>query len=116
MIKTVPTLGRIAIMAIFALSSFSACLYLWMAFGGSSPMRPKSYEVHIAFEQQRLPTRQGRGGIAFEGREFRLRRGCYPVKRRYQVNPVVGRFCIAAWPVRGPGPLMHYRRPLPRRR
>jgi phospholipid/cholesterol/gamma-HCH transport system substrate-binding protein len=51
MIKTVPTLGRIAVMAIFALSSFSACLYLWMAFGGSSPMRPKSYEVHIAFPE-----------------------------------------------------------------
>jgi phospholipid/cholesterol/gamma-HCH transport system substrate-binding protein len=50
-IKTVPTLGRIAIMALFALSSFSACLYLWMAFGGSSPMRPKSYEVHIAFPE-----------------------------------------------------------------
>jgi virulence factor Mce-like protein len=50
-IKTVPTLGRIAIMAIFALSSFSACLYLWMAFGGSSPMRPKSYELHVAFPE-----------------------------------------------------------------
>ena len=51
MIKTVPTLGRIAVMALFALSSFSACLYLWMAFGGSSPMRPKSYELHIAFPE-----------------------------------------------------------------
>jgi virulence factor Mce-like protein len=50
-IKTVPTLGRIAVMAIFALSSFSACLYLWMAFGGSSPLRPKSYELHIAFPE-----------------------------------------------------------------
>jgi phospholipid/cholesterol/gamma-HCH transport system substrate-binding protein len=51
MIKTVPTLGRIAVMALFALSSFAACLYLWMAFGGSSPMRPKSYELHIAFPE-----------------------------------------------------------------
>jgi virulence factor Mce-like protein len=50
-IKTVPTLGRIAVMAIFALSSFGACLYLWMAFGGSSPLRPRSYEVHIAFPE-----------------------------------------------------------------
>jgi phospholipid/cholesterol/gamma-HCH transport system substrate-binding protein len=50
-IKTVPTLGRLAVMAIFALSSFSACLYLWMAFGGSSPLRPKSYELHIAFPE-----------------------------------------------------------------
>jgi phospholipid/cholesterol/gamma-HCH transport system substrate-binding protein len=51
MIKTVPTLGRIAVMALFALSSFGACLYLWMAFGGSSPLRPKSYEFHIAFPE-----------------------------------------------------------------
>jgi phospholipid/cholesterol/gamma-HCH transport system substrate-binding protein len=51
MIKTVPTLGRIAVMAIFALSSFSACLYLWMAFGGSSPFKPKGYQVHIAFPE-----------------------------------------------------------------
>jgi phospholipid/cholesterol/gamma-HCH transport system substrate-binding protein len=50
-IKTVPTLGRIAIMAIFALSSFSACLYLWMAFGGSSPFKPQSYQFHIAFPE-----------------------------------------------------------------
>jgi phospholipid/cholesterol/gamma-HCH transport system substrate-binding protein len=51
MIKTVPTLGRIAVMALFALSSFAACLYLWMAFGGSSPLRPKGYEIHIAFPE-----------------------------------------------------------------
>ncbi len=51
MIKTVPTFGRIAVMAIFALSSFGACLYLWMAFGGSSPLRPKGYELHIAFPE-----------------------------------------------------------------
>jgi phospholipid/cholesterol/gamma-HCH transport system substrate-binding protein len=50
-IKTVPTLGRIAVMALFALSSFGACLYLWMAFGGSSPLKPKSYRVHIAFPE-----------------------------------------------------------------
>jgi phospholipid/cholesterol/gamma-HCH transport system substrate-binding protein len=50
-IKTVPTLGRIAVMAIFALSSFGACLYLWMAFGGSSPLRPKGYELHVAFPE-----------------------------------------------------------------
>jgi virulence factor Mce-like protein len=50
-IKTVPTPGRIAVMALFALSSFGACLYLWMAFGGSSPMRPKGYRVQVAFPE-----------------------------------------------------------------
>jgi phospholipid/cholesterol/gamma-HCH transport system substrate-binding protein len=51
MIKTVPTLGRIAVMALFALSSFGACLYLWMAFGGASPMKAKGYRLHIAFPE-----------------------------------------------------------------
>ena len=51
MIKTVPTLGRIAVMAIFALSSFGACLYLWMAFGGPSPLKPKAYQLHVAFPE-----------------------------------------------------------------
>jgi phospholipid/cholesterol/gamma-HCH transport system substrate-binding protein len=51
MIKTVPTLGRIAVMAIFALSSFGACLYLWMAFGGASPLKPKGYQIHVAFPE-----------------------------------------------------------------
>ncbi|HMJ37626.1 MAG TPA: MlaD family protein [Baekduia sp.] len=51
MIKTVPTAGRIAVMALFALSSFGACLYLWMAFGGSSPMKPKGYRVQVAFPE-----------------------------------------------------------------
>jgi virulence factor Mce-like protein len=50
-IKTVPTPGRIAVMALFALSSFAACLYLWMAFGGSSPMKPKGYRLQVAFPE-----------------------------------------------------------------
>lgn len=51
MIKTAPTLGRIAVMTLFALSSFAACLYLWMAFGGSSPLKPRGYQLHIAFPE-----------------------------------------------------------------
>jgi virulence factor Mce-like protein len=50
-IKTAPTLGRIAVMTLFALSSFAACLYLWMAFGGSSPLKPRGYQIHIAFPE-----------------------------------------------------------------
>ena len=51
MIKTVPTLGRIAVMALFALSSFAACLYLWMAFGGSSPLKPQGYQFRTSFPE-----------------------------------------------------------------
>ncbi len=47
MIKTAPTLGRIAIMAIFAFGSFSGGLYLWLAFGGSSPLGTKGYRIHV---------------------------------------------------------------------
>ncbi len=47
MIKTAPTLGRIAIMAIFAFGSFAGGLYLWLAFGGSSPLGTKGYRVHV---------------------------------------------------------------------
>jgi virulence factor Mce-like protein len=50
-IKTAPTPARIAVMALFALSSFSACLYLWMAFGGSSPMKPKGYRFQVALPE-----------------------------------------------------------------
>jgi virulence factor Mce-like protein len=50
-IKTVPTPGRVAVMALFALSSFGACLYLWMAFGGPSPLKPQGYRVHIAIPE-----------------------------------------------------------------
>jgi virulence factor Mce-like protein len=50
-IKTVPTLGRIAVMALFALSSFAACLYLWMAFGGSSPLKPQGYQFRTSFPE-----------------------------------------------------------------
>jgi phospholipid/cholesterol/gamma-HCH transport system substrate-binding protein len=50
-IKTAPTLGRITVMVLFALSSFAACLYLWMAFGGSSPLKPRGYQLHIAFPE-----------------------------------------------------------------
>jgi phospholipid/cholesterol/gamma-HCH transport system substrate-binding protein len=47
MIKTAPTFARIAIMAIFAFGSFAGGLYLWLAFGGSSPLGTKGYRIHV---------------------------------------------------------------------
>jgi phospholipid/cholesterol/gamma-HCH transport system substrate-binding protein len=47
MIKTPPTFARIAVMAIFAFGSFAGGLYLWLAFGGSSPLGTKGYRVHV---------------------------------------------------------------------
>lgn len=47
--KQAPTLGRILIMAGFALSCFGLLLYLWVAFGGGFPLKPQGYRFHIRF-------------------------------------------------------------------
>jgi len=51
MIKTPPTFARLAVMVLFALSSFSGLLYLWIAFGGAVPFKPAGYRVHVAFPE-----------------------------------------------------------------
>jgi virulence factor Mce-like protein len=47
MIKTAPTPLRLAVMVIFAFGSFAGGLYLWIAFGGSSPLATKGYRLHV---------------------------------------------------------------------
>jgi len=47
--KQAPTLGRILVMAGFALSCFGLLLYLWTAFGGGFPLKPEGYRFHIRF-------------------------------------------------------------------
>jgi virulence factor Mce-like protein len=49
--KQAPSLGRILVMVGFALSCFGLLLFLWLAFGGSVPLKPKGYRFHIAFKQ-----------------------------------------------------------------
>jgi virulence factor Mce-like protein len=49
--KQAPTLGRILIMAGFALSCFGLLLYLWLSFGGSAPLKPKGYQFHAYFPE-----------------------------------------------------------------
>jgi virulence factor Mce-like protein len=46
-IKTTPTPLRLAVMALFAFASFGGGLYLWLAFGGSSPLQTKGYRIHL---------------------------------------------------------------------
>lgn len=43
--------GRLATMAIFALSCFGLLLFLWNSFGGAVPLKPKGYRVEIAFPE-----------------------------------------------------------------
>ncbi len=49
MIKQAPGIGKLAAMALFTLSVFAILIFLWTAFGGVIPLKPKSYrfEVHM---------------------------------------------------------------------
>src|ERR1700751_1960387 len=47
--KQVPSLGKILIMVGFALSCFGLLLFLWLAFGGPTPLKAKGYRVKVSF-------------------------------------------------------------------
>jgi phospholipid/cholesterol/gamma-HCH transport system substrate-binding protein len=49
--KAAPSAGRIALMVGFALSCFGLVLFLWLAFGGPVPLKPKGYRVTASFAQ-----------------------------------------------------------------
>src|SRR3954468_172940 len=49
--KAAPSVGRIAAMVGFALSCFGLLLFLWLAFGGSVPFKPKGYRVTGSFAE-----------------------------------------------------------------
>jgi phospholipid/cholesterol/gamma-HCH transport system substrate-binding protein len=49
--KSAPNFGRIAAMVVFALSCFGLLLFLWLAFGGSVPLKPKGYRIHASFAE-----------------------------------------------------------------
>ncbi|MGI9020265.1 MAG: MlaD family protein [Solirubrobacterales bacterium] len=46
-----PTVTRILIAVGFALSCFGLALFLWIAFGGPSPLRPESYRITVPFDE-----------------------------------------------------------------
>src|SRR5215213_2337471 len=50
-VKSTPSLGRIAAMVIFALSCFGLLLFLWLAFGGPIPLKPKGYRFQASFAE-----------------------------------------------------------------
>jgi phospholipid/cholesterol/gamma-HCH transport system substrate-binding protein len=49
--KQAPTVGRILIMAAFTLSCFGLLLYLWAAFGGPVPLKPRGYQFKASFAE-----------------------------------------------------------------
>jgi phospholipid/cholesterol/gamma-HCH transport system substrate-binding protein len=50
-IKQAPSFGRIFAMVAFALSCFGILLFLWLSFGGSVPLQPQGYRVHVSFPE-----------------------------------------------------------------
>ncbi|MBJ7329976.1 MAG: MCE family protein [Solirubrobacteraceae bacterium] len=49
--KQAPTLGRLLVMVGFAFSCFGLLLFLWLAFGGPIPLKPKGYRVELTFSE-----------------------------------------------------------------
>src|SRR5215213_11973392 len=49
--KAAPSLPRILVMVVFALSCFGLLLFLWLSFGGPVPLKPKGYQVKIDFPE-----------------------------------------------------------------
>src|ERR1700710_2922687 len=47
--KQAPTLGRLLVMVGFALSCFGLLLFLWLAFGGPTPLKPQGYRFTASF-------------------------------------------------------------------
>jgi phospholipid/cholesterol/gamma-HCH transport system substrate-binding protein len=51
MIKTAPRVWQLGVMCAFVLSCFGVLLYLWLAFGGSSPLQPQGYRFSVHFPE-----------------------------------------------------------------
>ena len=47
MIKQTPSIGRIIAMVAFTLSVFAILIFLWLAFGGTVPLKPEGYRFTV---------------------------------------------------------------------
>jgi phospholipid/cholesterol/gamma-HCH transport system substrate-binding protein len=52
--KQAPSLAKIAAMVAFALSCFALLVFLWVSFGGPTPIKPKGYRFEAVFEEAPL--------------------------------------------------------------
>ena len=56
-----PSVSRVLVMVVFALSCFGLLLFLWLSFGGPIPLKPKGYRVEVAGDgEQALRSVAGR--------------------------------------------------------
>ncbi|MGI8945529.1 MAG: MlaD family protein [Thermoleophilaceae bacterium] len=51
MVKETPGILKLAAMVAFTASCFGLLLFLWLAFGGSIPLKPEGYRVEVAFPE-----------------------------------------------------------------
>src|SRR5215213_11204866 len=51
MIKQTPSIGRIIAMVAFTLSVFAILIFLWLAFGGSVPLKPEGYRFTVHMQE-----------------------------------------------------------------
>ena len=51
MVKETPSLGRMLAMVVFTMSCVGILLFLWLAFGGSIPLRPEAYRMQVSFPE-----------------------------------------------------------------
>lgn len=51
MVKAAPTVGRLGVMVVFALTCFGLLLFLWNAFGGPVPLKPEGYRVAVPMQE-----------------------------------------------------------------
>lgn len=49
-----PSPKGLAVLALFVLSCFGLTLYMWMVFGGTAPLKPKSYRLTVPFPDASL--------------------------------------------------------------
>ncbi len=51
MVKEAPSVGRMLAMVVFTMSCVGILLFLWLAFGGSIPLRPEAYRFEASFKE-----------------------------------------------------------------
>ena len=52
--KQAPTPAKLAAMVAFTLSCFGLLIFLWLSFGGPTPLRPEGYRFNVRFQEATL--------------------------------------------------------------
>ena len=114
--KQAPSIGRILVMVLFALSCFGILLYLWLVFGGSTPLKPQGYRVKVNFPEATQLAAGGRRAHLRACRSAASRRRSSTTRRHDVGRDRAGR-AVRADPgrhARGPAPEDAARRDLRR--